>query len=223
MSMTLQDARNYVRSFLDTDSEELPDSLVDVWITEGAEKIQRQPWLLSWFTKTWTFQTTADQGEYPLSTIGSDVDEILSIEGERWALKHRPHELMVRKYAWTNLSSEPIEYSIQGTSVFLWNVPNDGYTLIARGYRQPVTATAAANVIDLPEEFHAQVAEWALARAYEQQDDDIMSNQKFQAVLNNVDQYSRKYRRGPTGGDFQIGTWNLRDQFTRGRLPYDWE
>lgn len=223
MSMTVQQVRNYVRSFLDTDSEELPDVLLDPWITEGAERIQRQPWLLSWFAKQWTLDTTADTGEYTFATIGADVDSISGVEGERWALHQLPHRNAVRKYAWTNLTSEPIEYSVRGTSLFLWNVPNDAYTLIVHGYRTATAASAASDVIDLPSEFHMQVAEWALSRAYEQQDDHEAAASKQQNVLNAVDQMSRRYRRDGTSGDFVIGEFNIHDQFTRGRLAYEWE
>lgn len=222
MGMSVQEIRNYVRTSLDTDEEELPNDLIDVWITEGITYVQRQPSLLTYFQKSWSLSTTDGVQAYALSTIG-DVDEILYVEAERWALKYRPHEVQVRRYAYSNLSQEPREYSIHAGNLYLWATPDDGYDIVVRGVRTPLDAPSigAGAEPDVPVEFHQPIAEWVLARAYEQQDDDVMSERKFSRLDALVDRYSRKYRRAPRGLTV-VGSDNEFGEFPQ-RLVYDWE
>ena len=222
MSRTLQNTRDYVRLSLDTDIEELPDVLLDAWINEGETHVQRLPWLLSDREAEYTFASIANTASYTFASIDATLDEIVGVEAERWALDFRPHLQMVRKYAWSNsTTSEPIEYSVRGRKLFLWAVPNAAFTFIVRGYRKPVITTAAATTFDVPEEFHVLIGEWALARAYEWQDDDIMSALKFQRFEQQVDVISRTYRRTPKGEADTIGYSD--SPGWPGRLIYPWE
>jgi hypothetical protein len=204
--LSLQDARDYVRSFLDSDEDELPNILVDPWILEGLSRIQRLPFISTYYAKSWTLTSTPSSQEYPLDGIAADIDEIVSVQGPNWLLRQRPHEILVDKYAFSTAGTDnPTEYSVFAGSLFLWMTPSGTDTYVLRGYRTPLQPSAASDVFDVPPEFHSVIAEYALARAYEQFDDPDMATEKFNRCTENIDIFSRRYRRGAVGGALVIG------------------
>jgi len=222
-AMTVQEMRDYVRSSLDSDETELPDALLDVWRNSATNRVQRtfEPW--SFYETSWTFSTATN--EVPFSSIDTTVESVTSIEGDNWLLKYVAHEAAVSRYAWgTTTTSSPTEWSQHGSSVFIWPTPDSTLTLTARGRRAPVDATASSETVDLPDEFHPLIAEYMLARAYEQQDDDIMSQQKFGRFEAELEAYRRRYLRASNAGvQIMGGTCSYNSMGLPARQAYDWE
>lgn len=224
-NMTVGSMFDYVRAYLDVDDEDLADTLLDMWCLEGTNRIQRafEPWML--YEHTWTFAcghqiTFADIAD----TNGGVVPEVVqSVEADRWLLRYRPHEREVGKYAWSNATAgHPTEFSIYDETVFIWPVPNGEATYTARGYRRPVPASSKGSTVDLPAEFDPLVCEWMLTRAYEWQDDEIMSAQKLGRFEQQLELLRRRFMRPSKAGVQQIGSEHD-GPVILDRLAYSWE
>jgi hypothetical protein len=219
-SMTVQGMYDYVRTFLDSDEEDLPDSLLSMWLNEGVDRIRTwdEPW--SFYEQDWTVTFGAEQDLDELSPV---PEAVMSVEGDRWLLKYRPHERQVGKYAWSSATAgNTTEWSLFDRTVFLWPVPAAPATYVLRGYRQPTAADSVDDVVDLPREFDALICEWILTRAYEWQDDDVMSQQKLARFERDLDRLRRRYVRAPKAGVQRLGGEHdgpvLLDRFA-----YSWE
>jgi hypothetical protein len=223
--MTVDGMHDYVRTYLDNDDEDLPDTLLDVWRDEAVARIQRsfEPWAM--FEHAWTF-TASDRISF--DEIGATdpdgfVPEVIqSVEADRWLLRFVPHERQVAKYAWSNaVAGNPTEFSLFDGELFIWPVPNGEATYTARGYRKPVLVRGDGTV-DLPAEFDPLVCEWMLTRAYEWQDDEVMSQQKLARFERQLDLLRRRYLRAPKPGVQQIGQGHD-SPVLPDRLLYSWE
>lgn len=222
--MTAQQLRDYVRNFLDTDAEEVPDVLLDVWMNEGVARIQRTIPSWSFFETSWS--VTTDEAEIPFAQFDPSVDSVTSVEGPDWMLRYLPHAQAVAKYAWGDVTGVAYEFSVsrtegQGPFLRLWPTPSASATYVVRGYRVAADVVAATDSPDLPEEIHPLVAEWMLARAFEQQDDLQMSVQKQQMFERQLDVFRRQYMRAMTPDVQQIG--GGAGLQLSGRLRFPWE
>lgn len=223
--MTVQQLRDYVRDFLDTDEEEIPDSLLDVWRNEATARIQRtiSPW--SFYETLWS--VTTDQQTIAFDYFDPEIDMVTSVEAPNWTLRYVPHQLAVGRYAWGDPTGVPQEFSVartesSGQQIVLWPSPSQSATYVIRGYRVPADVTDPSGTIDLPGEVHPLVGEWMLARAYEMQDDNVMSSQKMQMFERELEGYRRRFTRAMTPdvqsiGSSSTGLWGA------DRLRFPWE
>ena len=225
-SMTVQEMRDYVRLFFDTDEEELPDTLLDVWRDEGVARIQRtfEPW--SFYLSTWGLVTAThanlldslDDSTFTAESISSVYEP-----NQQFVLSILPHELALRRYGST--TGTPWAVSVERDTLFLWPTPETTYSYVVRGYRAPVPAVDDTDTVDLPSEFHSLVCEWTLTRAYEQLDDEIMSAQKAARFEQLLDGFRRRYLRAPRGGIEALGSVPAGSSSAGvpDRLRYSWE
>jgi hypothetical protein len=138
-------------------------------------------------------------------------------------LKYVPHERQVGKYAWSNATAgNPTEFSLFGDSLFIWPVPSGTAEYTARGYRRPVVSTDKESTADLPDEFDPLLCEWMLTRAYEWQDDEVMSGQKLGRFEQQLEILRRRYLRAPKPGIQQVGVGHDGPRMLE-RLVYPWE
>lgn len=173
MSMTLSDLRAFVRGYPDIDSQDLPDSVLDVLVREGYNRITRSSQTWRFYQATNTLSVTANQQTYNVKTLWTDpIVNVTQIMGRRWTLQPVPHQVARSKFpAVIATTREPYVWSQYGDLVYLWPSPVSNYTWTLDGYRKPRTIVAAGDVPDLPDEFHELIALHALSRAYSQQDD----------------------------------------------------
>lgn len=174
MALTLDDIRTFVRAHLDLDTEDLPNSVLDVFIREGSKRIERAAPRWPFYAKTWTLTTVGGQRDYAFSAIATDVDQIAAISRDDMPLSWVGADVYDIVNPTNTLGSgKPVRYTWWGTTLSLHPTPDAAYALTVRGYRTPtdwVAAGAGANP-DLPDELHNTVATWALAKAYTQQED----------------------------------------------------
>lgn len=224
-TMTVQQLRDYVRDFLDTDDQEIGDSLLEVWRNEGTSRIQRviAPW--QFYETAWTITTSLPTIQF--TAVSPAIDTVTSVEAENWVLRYVPHSLAVGRYAWGDSTGTPYEFSVarteaDGQHIRLWPTPSASDTYVIRGYRVPTDAVAATDVPDLPGELHPLLAEWMLARAYEMQDDPGMASQKMQLVERELEAYRRRFTRAMTPDVQQIGSTSPSSGYVD-RLRFSWE
>lgn len=231
MARTVQELRDYVRNFLDTDSEELPDSLLDFWRQEAENRITRAIRSWTFYETNFTLSTTASDQSYLLSALTCvedstyDAEELTVVQGPRWQLGWLPHEEAEDRYSNYTGSAEPTFWSQWGDTLYLWPTPDAVYALTARGYRAPVSTVVAGTNPDVPAAFHELIGEFMLARAFEQQDDETLSAAKFAKFEQEFDVLRRRYTKRRSGRVSVFGSTRGRGQF--GRLPrrllYDFE
>lgn len=218
-SLTLADMAEFVRTVLDSDEEEMPDVMLDVWRDEGVARIERTFENWSFYEQTWDL-TTSDHAV----TLPDDLETISSIEAANWTLQYLPHAAAINQYAYGDQTGLPYFWSLWAGVLYLWPTPSDEVSYTVTGIRKPIEATADTDTVDLPDEFHALVCEWMLARAYEQQDDDIMSTQKFGRFEQELDGYRRRYLRAPSAGLQVVGGICPSTAYkTSDRMRFDWE
>lgn len=189
--MTASAIRKYVRDMLDVDELDIPSDMLDVWMRDAVTRI------ISYFDESptflqveYSFDTVPNKQSYDLDTLNLYKDTstgivplrslqvIDEVRGQNFSLTPRQHR-QVREtyYVASQGAGRPVEFSMWGRSLFLWPKPVAIETHYLLGIRQPnwnwITSDSTP---DLPEEFHILVAQWALARAYAQQDDPEMAN-----------------------------------------------
>jgi len=224
-TMTVGEMYQYVWDFLDSDEEDLPESLLKMWHTEGTNRIQRafEPWVF--YEHAWTFTAGASITFEEIGAANDGVvpEAIQSVEADRWLLKYVPHERQVGRYAWSNATAgNPTEFSLFNDTLFIWPVPSGSASYTARGYRHPVVAATKEDVVDLPAEFDPLICEWMLTRAYEWQDDEVMSGQKLGRFEQQLEILRRRYLRAPKPGIQQVGVGHEGPLLLE-RLTYPWE
>lgn len=222
-AMTVQDMRDYARLALDSDSDEFPDALLDVWMARAQNRIQRvfEPW--SFYESTWSWTSDGSQS-ITYETLGSDVDVIQSVKAPRWLLQFLPHELAVAKYAWsTETGGLTVEYSTFDDQLFFWPQPSAGDIYVVNGYRKPTVPIAPTDTVDLPDEFHPIIAEYMLIRCLEKQGDFFIAPTKEQEVEQELEMIRRRYLRGDNAGVQVVGGGKMIYPFFAERLAYPFE
>lgn len=183
MSMALSDIRSFVRLSLDLDADDLPDSLVDLYAREGFTKLIRDQARWPFYEKQWTFTLVATQSDYPLATVGADLEEPTAIFGNDGVLIYRDQQEMENSFPVNNTNSIalPTDWSLRRDIISLWPIPSSSTTVLTvDGYRAPTAMTSAGSQPDCPSDMHECIAMWALGRAYQQQDELDQANLYFQ-------------------------------------------
>jgi hypothetical protein len=224
--MTLADIRDFVRTHLDVDDDDLPNSLLDSFIREGSVRIERAEKRWPFYAESWTLDTVADTSEYTFASIGDgDVDQIQSIRSTNYTLEWLGRDESFRYYPPnTTASGEPRYWSVWGTTLKLHPTPDGVYSLAILGFRKPVdwVALGAAEEPDLPEDLHNTVATWALARGYSHQDDPEMAAFYMDLHAAELDQIRRRLVDTPAHQPLVLNG-RADTSFTLGRPRYDWE
>lgn len=172
--MDLQHIRDYVRSHLDIEVEDLSDTLLDTMIREGSKRIERAEERWPFYEKDFPLTTVAAQRDYTFNSIASDLRAIHAVRGEQWELRYIGVDTGDKRWP-RNIqqTSEPSHFGIWSDTLRLYPDPDNVYQLIVRGYRTPIdwVSLGAGSAPDMPDELHNTVAMWALSRAYYQQED----------------------------------------------------
>jgi hypothetical protein len=181
MALNLIELRTQVRSMADLDEVDLPDSVIDQYAREGFQRIYALERKWPYLEASYTFNTVANQRDYPIAAIG-DIREIISVvdtsvSGERFTLISNAEAESI----WLgNLDtpSRPYFFSFWGGNISLYPKPDSVYPIAIRAYRNPSYAwlTDTSLPIDFDEWFHQILPYFILGRAYQRQEDAELSN-----------------------------------------------
>lgn len=160
--MTLVDVRTYVRSYFDLDVADLPDLLVDRWVSDAWGKVTRYRPDWPGFEDTTTLTVVAGTHTYAMPTVMKDI---ISLEGPDRFLIHLSPDEAERRFIRGGIldpAGVPLAYSVFERQVRLWPTPNVSRSYALRGYRDPVNPLTVADstALDLP---HADATELVLA------------------------------------------------------------
>ena len=181
--MDVQGIKNYVRAQLDMDDEELPDTLLDIYLQEAFDRTMA-------FDNRWprnetTWRVAKVPGEATaLLPPDLNVPSLTAV----WLLGSNAHQLLIvdhktaedsfgaTAYQTNSGVSNPTYISVWSGRIHLWPTPDLGASIqiAVRGYRQPVWTNGASVIPDLDERLHVTLAYFAIALSYAQQEDEVL-------------------------------------------------
>ncbi len=225
MAMNLQQIRDYVRSHLDIEVEDLPDILIDVMIREGSKRIERAEERWPFYETQYDLQTVAGQRDYPFADIDVNLREIHGIRGEQWELRWIGVDTGDKRWS-RNLqqTSEPSHYTVWNETLRLYPDPDGAYDMIVRAYRAPTdwVSQGAGAEPDMPDELHNTVAMWALSRAYYQQEDLELGAIYERLFADELGEFRRRIASTPLAQPL-IANSSPNVPLLPVRMRYDWE
>lgn len=156
--MTLADLRTFVRAYFDLDVSDLPDTLIDRWVSEGWRNIVRFRPNWPGFEDTTSLVVVAGTHTYAMPAA---IKDIISLEGPDRFLIQLSSEQAERRFIRGGIlepAGPPVAYSVFERQVRLWPTPSTSKSYTLRGYRDPVNPLTGgiSDPIDLP---HADATE----------------------------------------------------------------
>lgn len=198
---TLANFRSFIREHLDLSTEELPNSLVDEFIRDACNGIDA-------FSRSWTFQAniwelglvqgqstytsedlvdTSDVGSFELQKI----DRIYKSDGTQLKYQSRG------KNKASTAQGEPVSWGRWGERITIRPVPDQAYTLEVYGWRKAYDwigdSPDGTEVSPYPWEFDGPIRQWALGRAYAQQEEGATATSYYDLASYNLGILERKY------------------------------
>lgn len=180
--MTATALRQTVRDITDLDAEDLPDSLLNLYLRDGYYRIldleKRWPWL----EKSFTFNTVAEQRAYTISAFTADpMAQIVSIVDNTnvgLRLDMVGYDMAETTYVGSyDTSGDPLFYAVWEGKIHLFPKPNNVRTLTVRGYREPVDWITSEGYVDASANLHFPLAYYACSRVYQRLEDTVMAQE----------------------------------------------
>lgn len=190
--MTATALRQTVRDITDLDAEDLPDSLLNLYLRDGYYRILDIEKRWNFLEKSFTFNTVADQRAYPIANFTADpMAQIVSIvdnTGVGLRLDMVSHDEAETTYVGSyDTSGDPLFYSIWEGKIHLFPKPNNVRTLTVRGYREPIDWVTTGGYVDASSNLHFALVYYACSRVYQRLEDVAMA-----------DAYKRSFDEGVT-------------------------
>ena len=224
-SRTLQQIRDHIRTYTDTDSTDLTDGLVDQFIQAAFDEIAYAERLWAFFNQDGTFSTVVGDQQYSLVDDLGGLNELVSLQLDTAPLRPIGHQYASEQFVNT-ASGRPTHFSVFERSVFLWPSPSSVLTVSYQGFRQPNdwVADGSGATPDLPSEYHTIVQQGALIRALDwldEQEQAAANRAQYDRALQAV---SARHRGMTVGGPIILnGGSPPSSPIMPGRLVYDWE
>jgi hypothetical protein len=165
--VNLQQLRDYIRMQLDMDSEELPNAMLDSYISEAYLRMISMETRWPFFEARWTVDKVAGTPDVTLPTNCDPAGLFSVIDDDKgMRLVQVSNEQAEDNFTQIATTTIPVYYTI-------W-----GGVLRLRGYRYPsdwMTIGAGAEV-DADVRLHILLAHYAIALCYAQQEDEILED-----------------------------------------------
>lgn len=170
-----------VRDIVDLDANDLPDTLIKLYIRDGYYRIldveKRWPFL----EKSFTITTVASQRAYVISSMTADpITQVASIVDNTsvgYRLSMVSYDELEAAYVGAlDTANNPLFYAVFEGKIHLFPKPNNVRTLTARGYREPVDWVTTGAAADLPAGLHFALVYYACSRIYQRLEDTVMAD-----------------------------------------------
>lgn len=180
--MNLQFLRDYIRTQLDMDEEELPNALLDSYLDEAYNRTVSMETRWPFFEAYFEVAQTPDFGAIVLPAE-CNVNQIASVvdadTGKR--LVQIGNEAAEDGFNATNKAAGAAAYySVWGNMIHLWPrvAVEIEVHLFVRGYRNPTNwiALGASGEVDADPRLHILLAHYAIALCYAQQEDEVLED-----------------------------------------------
>ena len=175
--MNLTQIRSKIREIVDLDTQDLSDTLLNMYIKDGFDRIIALERRWPFYQKTFTLNTVADQRSYSMATIGDgNLREVISLV-DTSAVGNRlefisyddAESIWVGSYDQT---SRPLYYTFWEDQIHLFPKPNSVYPLVVRGYRKSTDWSASDSTeVDADSRLHQSLVYYGVAQVYQLQED----------------------------------------------------
>lgn len=181
-TMTATQLRQTIREITDLDAEDLPDSLLNVYIRDGYYRILDLEKRWTFLEKSFTFNTIAEQREYEIAGFTSDpVGQIISLvdpTGTGLRLEMVGHDMGESTYIGSyDTSGDPLFYSVWEGKIHLFPRPSNARIINVRGYREPIDWVDEDGVVDASPSLHFPLVYYACSRVYQRLEDTVMAQE----------------------------------------------
>lgn len=162
---------------LDMDSEELPNGMLDSYFTEAYNRTiameNRWPFFESNFTATATDAVASLPPSCDPAGIFSVIDATTNLR-----LTQVSNEQAEDNFVQLQTVTQPVYYTLWGTSLRLWPGSDGERQLNIRGHRYPADwmLGGAGAEPDCDYRLHILLAHYAIALAYAQQEDEVLED-----------------------------------------------
>ena len=179
-TMTATQLRQTVRDITDLDADDLPDSLIDLYVRDGYYRILDLEKRWDFLEKSFTFNTVQGQRAYLISGLTADpISQIVSVvdnTGVGSRLDMVGYDMAEVTYNGSyDTNGDPLFYAIWEGNIHLFPKPNNVRTLTCRGYREPVDWQTSGGAIDASPSLHFPLVYYAVSRVYQRLEDAQMA------------------------------------------------
>lgn len=166
--LTVEGIRESVRDYFDLDVEDLPDRMIDRWISEGWGKIVRYRPNWPGYEAEATIEVDPGAGA---AEYDNPMKDIVSVTSPNRQLVRMSHEQAIHRFRRDGVEDPPGTsnvYSVYAGKLRFWPQPGAVGSYVVHGYRAPVNPIGmpTSDPIDLP---HPDAGEillaWVIYRA----------------------------------------------------------
>jgi hypothetical protein len=177
--VNLQQLRDYIRMQLDMDDEELPNPMLDSYLSEAYIRMMSMENRWPSFESRWTAAQVADEPDItlPVDCDPAGLFSVIDLDSGR-RLVQVSNEQAEDNFSQIATTTTPVYYTIWGGVLRLCPNPGVDRQVLLRGYRYPhewITGGAGAEV-DADPRLHILLAHFAIALSYAQQEDEVLED-----------------------------------------------
>ncbi len=177
--MNLQQLRDYIRTQLDMDDEELPNALLDGYLSEAYQRTIAMEDRWPFFEAAWTVAKVPDSMGIVLP-VDCDPPGITSLVDASTSMRLVQVGMEVGEDRYATQAGAPLAYSIFAGQIWLWPKPNTDatYGYLLRGHRLPSDWIAAGpdSEVDADVRLHILLAHYAIALVYAMEEDEVLED-----------------------------------------------
>lgn len=171
--MNLDEVRSFVRTQLDLDPTDLPDTLLDVYVQDGFDRTiaieQRWPF----YESLWTATIGVD-GKGTMPVDARVIEELIGVGGR--VLMHVDFRYAAEWFGTTTPVGNPQYWTTINRQLRVWPAPSSPQDLSAHGYRMSADwiRDGASAEVDADRRLHIPVCWYACSLGYAQQEDEVL-------------------------------------------------
>jgi hypothetical protein len=228
---TLATIYGIARATLDSDSDELTDSLMGAWTNMAELRIYAA---LERSLKVFGAQDTLTP-DGTADFAPATVTHPMYVNGPNFQLEQIPHQEALLRWPLNRVAATPStpgtathwSWDQVGQKVWLWPAPATGSgTLLLTGTKTPVATatTVTSTALTLPDRYVNLIVEYLVAKGAEMQQNLSLANQKLSRFEAELDLLVREDTRAQTASVVTINGGRSRGpEWPLGRLRYAWE
>jgi hypothetical protein len=181
-TMTAADIRAAVRSITDLDTDDISDSILNLYVRDGYYRILDIEKRWSFLEYTFNFNTRLGVRAYNIAELTDEplgqVVSIIDNRGTGYRLDMIGYDMAEATYIGSYDSvGDPLFYAVWAGAIHLYPKPNNVRQLVARGYREPLDWQTDGGAVDAPPTLHFPLVYYACSRIYQQLEDSAMAEQ----------------------------------------------